>query len=144
MAAIRSIDAIAQKWATVTPQRAGEYEQGVSNPKADWKTETLAASDAWKAGVTAAIQVGSFSKGVTRAGTSKWQTGAAGKGVQRFGPGVSLAQDDYAKSFAPYVSAISALRLPPRFARRDPRNLARVQAVVDAMVATKKRVQGGA
>ena len=71
----------------------------------------------------------------------KWQRGAVEKGVARFGPGVQLAQGDYASAFAPFRDAIARTTLPPRFARRDPRNLLRNKAIVDALIAAKK---GGA
>ncbi|KKM97798.1 hypothetical protein LCGC14_1164310, partial [marine sediment metagenome] len=44
--------------------------------------------------------------------------------------------------FTPYQAAISAVVLPPRYARRDPRNLARVKAVVDALIAKKLSIMG--
>ncbi len=137
MAAIRSTDLIARKWASVTPQRVADYEAGIRDPRTDWAQATQAADGSWKAGVQAAIAAGSFKKGVARAGTQKWATGAIEKGTQRWGPGVALAEDNYAQGLAPYQQAISSLTLPPRFARRDPRNLERVKAVVDALIKTK-------
>lgn len=144
MASIRDIQSIAAKWAEVTPQRAPQYEAGVRDPKADWATNATAANAAWKAGVASAVSDDLFAKGVRRVGTAGWQEGATSKGVARFGPGVALARGRYEARFAPYASAIASLTLPPRFARRDPRNLARVQAVVNAMIETKKRIQGSA
>lgn len=137
MAAIRPIDVIARKWATVTPQRAADYEAGIQNPGKDWATETGKAEASWKDGVAKAATAGSFGKGVSRAGTSGWQEGSLLKGVPRWGPGVALAEDKYLTGFSPYREAISRVVLPPRFARRDPRNLLRVAAIVDVMVKTK-------
>lgn len=137
MAEIRAVDRIAAKWATVTPQRTADYEAGVREPRKDWARSTLAAADAWKGGIQAAIAAGSFGKGVTRAGTGRWQEGAVTKGVARWGPGVQLAQDRYATGFAPYREAIARVQLPPRFARRDPRNLDRVRAIVEALSKAK-------
>lgn len=138
MAAIKDTAAIARKWASVTPLRSADYEEGVKNPTKDWARETAAAADSYKAGVQAAITEGRFAKGVTRAGSEKWQQNAATKGVQRWGPGVAGAERTYAEGFEPYRQAISGLTLPPRFARQDPRNLERVKAVVNAMIAAKK------
>lgn len=138
MADIRPVEQIAQKWATVTPQRAADYEAGVRDPKTDWARATVAAADAWKTGVQAAIAKGLFSKGVNRAGTSTWQQGAIEKGTVRWGPGVALAQDKYQTAIGPFVDAIRRTTLPPRFARRDPRNLLRVTAIVDALVKAKE------
>ena len=143
MAAIRDVATIAQTWADVTPQRAPQYEAGVKAPLRDWKASTLAAADAWKTGVTRAVADGSFTKGVNRVGTAGWQEGAVTKGPSRGSQGVTLARPKYEKAFAPYVAAIKALVLPPRFARRSPQNMARVQAVVDAMIKTKVGLGGG-
>ncbi len=141
MAAIRPVDAISRKWASVTPARVAEYEDGVKNPRADWARETVASEPSYVAGVQASIQQKTFARGVTKAGTARWQLGASTKGVQRFGPGVQVAQGDYEKGFAPYREAISRVQLPPRFARRDPRNLARVAAITDAL--GKVKAQSG-
>lgn len=138
MAAIRTIDKIAAKWAEITAQRGSQYAEGVQDPQRDWARNTVAAEPAYNAGVTAGIQRKAFSKGVNRAGTAKWQKGAVEKGVSRFGPGVQLAEGAYATGFGPFREAIARLTLPPRFARRDPRNLDRVKAVVDALKAVKE------
>lgn len=138
MAAIRALEAIGRKWATVTPQRSADYEAGVKDPKARWSAMTLAAADAWKAGITDAISRNAFHKGVSKAGDTAWQEGAVLKGVQRWGPGVQIAEPKYVAGFAPYHAAISRLTLPARYARRDPRNMARVAAVVDALKKVKE------
>lgn len=143
MAAIRSIEEIAEKWATVTPQRVADYEQGIRNPRKDWKTTTVEANASWKAGVAAAASADRFLKGVNRAGTPKWQEASIEKGVARWGPGVQLARDEYAAGFGPYREAISRTQLPPRFPRRDPRNLERVKAITDALGKTKEGLAGG-
>ncbi len=140
MAAIRDIAFIANKWSEVTSRAGPQYEAGVRAPKADWAKGATDANEAWKAGVTAAVSADSFRKGVAQAGTPRWSEGAIVKGVPRFGPGVALAESRYAERFGPYAQAIAGLTLPPRFARRDPRNLNRVQAVVNAMIETKKRL----
>lgn len=138
MAFIRSIQDIAKKWATVTPLRAADYEAGVRNPRRDWAQATGAAEDRWKNGVTNAAAKGYFSRGVIQAGTPRWSFGAINKGVARWGPGVTVAENDYSSGFGPYRDAIERVTLPPRYAKRDPRNLARVKAIVDAMIATKE------
>lgn len=138
MGAIRSIEHIARKWATVTPGRTEDYRVGVENPRRDWGTATVAAESAYEAGVTQAIAKKRFGKGVKAAGSEAWQRGCVEKGTQRWGPGVTLAQDKYGRNFAPYRDAIERATLPPRYAKRDPRNLERVKAVVNALTAAKE------
>ncbi len=139
MAQIRATDVIARKWALVTPQRVADYEDGIRNPTRDWATNAKGASDSWKAGVQSAITRDAFSKGVTTAGTAKWQKGAIEKGLLRWGPGVALAEDAYAAGFGPFREAIARTQLPPRFPRRDPRNLERVKAIVESLRQQKER-----
>lgn len=142
MAFIRSIEAIARKFATVTPGRTEDYRQGVENPRRDWGVATAAAESAYEAGVTQAIAKKRFGKGVKMAGTETWQRGAIEKGTARWGPGVTISQDKYARNFAPYRDAIERATLPPRFARRDPRNLERVKTIVNALIAAKEQRLG--
>lgn len=138
MAEIKSIDEIAKKWAEVTPQRSGDYAAGLKNPRRPWAASTKAAEDAWGAGVQRAVQLRTFAKGVIEAGDEKWYRKASVEGVARWGPGVAGAQGEYAKGFAPYVDAIRNCKLPPRYARRDPRNIARVTAIISCLVAKKE------
>lgn len=142
MAFIRSVDSIAKKWAEVTPMRADDYAFGIANPRRPWAAATKNAESAYEDGVRSAISRKAFGKGVTKAGDEKWARKASTRGVANWGPGVADAQGDYQAGFAPYREAIAAVKLPPRYARRDPRNLARVKAVVDALIAKKLSLMG--
>ena len=143
MAFIRSMDQIASKWAEVTPMRSADYAAGVAAPRRSWSAATKAAETSYEAGVQRAISRKAFGKGVTKAGDEKWSRKAVVNGTRNWGPGVAEAKGDYAAGFAPYQAAIAACVLPPRYARRDPRNLARVKAIVDALVAKKESLSGG-
>ena len=137
MAEIRPLTDIRDKWTRVTPGRTEDYKLGVKSPRRDWEDETVAAKENWKAGIDAAAGRDLFAKGVARAGTKKWQDKALKKGPGRFAEGVYIAGDDYQKGFQPYHDAIERVDLGPRFPRRDPRNIERVKAVVNALIATK-------
>ncbi|KKK95196.1 hypothetical protein LCGC14_2675240 [marine sediment metagenome] len=136
MVEIKSLSAIAEKWQRVTPGRTEDYKIGI-NPKRDWETETLESRDNWKAGVDAAFAKGLFSKGVTKAGTKKWQKKALEKGPGRFAEGVIYAGPDFESGFKRFHAAIAAVDLGPRYPRRDPRNLNRVKLIVNALVKEK-------
>jgi len=140
MPVVRSASEVAEKWARVTPARADDYRKGVENPKKDWAGETLAAGDAYEAGVTAAIGNKQFQKGVKEAGSSTWQTGATTKGVTRWPAGVSGAQDKYEHRVAPFLDEIARIKLPARRPKGDPGNIERVRAIADAL--HKKKVMG--
>lgn len=142
MAFIRAIDVISKKWAEVTPQRAGDYEAGIRAPRRSWKQATMNAEGSYEDGVRQSISRKAFGKGVSRAGDEKWQRKSLTRGVPNWGPGVADAEGDYAAGFAPYRDAIAAVKLPPRFARRDPRNLNRVKAINDALIAKYESIHG--
>lgn len=143
MAQIKSLDAIAAKWAEVTPLRASDYAAGIANPRRSWSAATKAAESAYEAGVQKAIGNKAFGKGVTKAGDEKWQRKASVNGVRNWGPGVAEAKGDYAAGFAPYHSVIASTPLPPRYAKRDPRNLERVKVMATALGKKKEALSGG-
>lgn len=141
MAKIKDLAKIKEKWARVTPQRSGDYAEGVRDPAVDWATATKAAEERYKDGVLKAANRGAFGKGVARAGTSRWQERSLAVGPGRFAEGVAQAEDRYGDGFAPFASVISSLTLPPRFPKGDIRNLERVKAVSQAL-RKKKEEQG--
>jgi hypothetical protein len=141
MAQIKTMTRIADKWQRVTSGAGQEYAEGVSNPTKDWKAETLASEKAYEAGLQKSIQNKSFGKGVSAAGSDKWQKNAIDKGTTRFAQGVSLSGDAYSKGFEPYRAVIQGTTLPPRGAKGDPANIQRVAVLATALHA--KKVSGG-
>jgi len=139
---IKTLDKIQDKFVRRTSQAGPDYEAGVSAPKRDWAQATKAAEANFEQGIQAAIGRKSFGKGVTKAGSAKFLRGAKEKGVARYPSGVAAGAADYAQGFAPFHSALAAATLPPRKARRDPSNLARVNAVVQVMIKTAE-AKGG-
>ena len=138
MPKIKSLSRISNKWKTVTPQRQAEYVDGVQNPRSDWKTSTLAATSQYERGVQQSIANKSFDKGVTAAGTSKWQDNALTKGPGRWAEGVGLGQSAYESGFGPYANIIAGLNLPPRGPKGDPANIQRVAMIAKALNDAKK------
>lgn len=137
MAEIRALSDIRDKWTRVTPGRTEDYKIGIKNPRRDWEEETVAAKANWKAGIDAAAAKDLFGKGVKKAGTKKWQDKALKVGPGRFAEGVYIAGPDYEEGFKPYHEAIERVDLGPRFPRRDPRNIERVKAIVNALIKVK-------
>ena len=133
MANIRGLDFISQKWSSRAATAGDVYEAGVRQPKADWQRSTAAAQGSWEAGVADAARMKTFSKGVTSAGTQKWQAKTIAKGVNRFGPGIQEAGPDFQVGFERYRGVIESTQLPPRFAKGDPRNIERVKVMAQAL-----------
>lgn len=134
---IKSAARIKEKWTRVTPMRTEDYKLGIQSPRRDWQASTVAAKESHKLAMTAAAANDSFGKGVTKAGTAKWQGRSLQKGPSRFAEGVMVGGDDYEKGFAPYRDELEKTILPPRFPKRDPRNIMRV-SVGNAALAKKK------
>lgn len=142
MANIKSLDRIGEKWSRVTQNATQDYTAGIDNPRTDWATATKAAEKNYDSAVQAAIGRKSFGKGVTKAGTGKWQQNARDKGAPRFAQGVSVARPSYEEGFAPYRAVIAGLNLPARGPKGDPANIARVTAVTTALRAEKLKRLG--
>ncbi len=133
MAEIKSQSRITEKWTRVTPMRTEDYKLGVQSPRRDWEKSAIAAKESHKAAMMIAAGQDSFAKGVAKAGAAKWQTRALQKGPGRFAEGVMVGGPDYEKGFAPFRDEIEKTVLPPRFPKRDPRNLLRVNAIATAL-----------
>jgi len=137
MAEIKSAARIKEKWTRVTPMRTEDYKLGVASPRRDWEKSAIAAKESHKAAMTTAAAQDSFGKGIAKAGSAKWQARALQKGPGRFAEGVMVGGDDYEKGFAPYRDEIEKTVLPPRFPKRDPRNLMRVSTIATALAKKK-------
>jgi hypothetical protein len=137
MAEVKAVARIREKWTRVTPQRTEDYKLGVQSPRRDWEKSAGAAKETHKAAMIAAAASDSYAKGVTKAGTGKWQARALQKGPGRFAEGVMVGGDDYEKGFAPYRDEIEKTVLPPRYPKRDPRNIQRVSAIATALAKKK-------
>lgn len=133
---VKSITTVAAKWKTNASGAAAAYAAGAANPKQPWAATTAAAADTWSQAVAAAAANGSFANGVNNAGDAKWANGVTTLGQTRYPQGVNAAQAKYQAGEAPYLTALSQINLPARGVKGS--NAARVQAVVDAMMATKK------
>ena len=130
---IKPLNAIGDKWTTVTPGRTDDYQKGVNSPRRSWAQAAADAEQNYQDGVSQAAAEGRFGKGVQKAGDSAWKSGALTKGVSRWPQGVRLAGAKYQSGFAPYHSVIASKTLSPRGPKGDPRNYQRVQEIGEAL-----------
>jgi hypothetical protein len=129
----KSIAEVTAKWNTRAAAAAPDYQKGIQAPAEDWGTNTKAAETAYEAGVQGSIARKAFGRGVTKAGTEKWQRKSQAVGPARYGQGVSAGQQDYQSEFGPYLDVIGRVALPPRGMRGDPNNLERVRVIANAL-----------
>jgi hypothetical protein len=142
MVNIKPIGVIAAKFVKNAQAAAPDYEAGVRAPQNDYARNTIAAEATYNAGIQAAIGRKAFSKGVTQAGTQKWQDKSISKGVVRYPAGVADAEPDFTKGFAPFADTISRLTLPQKRAKGDPANLQRVAVIAKALRDKKTGTSG--
>ena len=143
MIKIKPIDQIVRNWVEGVRVASPAYQFGVQNPQRDWCDATVAGAPAWFSGIQAAHAAGRFPGGVRKAGTVKWKNKTLTKGVQVWPVAVAAAEGDYRVGYAPFREAIASGTLPPRYAKRDPRNLERVAAIDRIMMQTADARGGG-
>lgn len=130
----------AQKFVQRASAAAADYTKGVAASGDAWAANTAASADTYAAGVQDAIQRNAFGKGVMKAGPAKFVSRSTTLGAQRYPQGVNVAGPAWQDGTAPYLATLSSLNLPPRRPKGDPGNMARVQAVTDAL--RKKKLAG--
>jgi len=130
---IMSLANIVSKWTRRVAVSAEDYEAGVRSPRKDWESETAAAESRWADAIREVIAKGLWLAGVRKAGTAKWKEKTLALGVPRWPTGVAAAVDDFREGYAPYHDVLVGLTLPPRYARGDSRNYARVQFIGTAL-----------
>jgi len=140
MADIRSLETISKKFQTVTPQRATQYKDGVSNPKRDWEGNTLEAGDRRDAAMQEAIADGRIDRGIKKAGNAKWKSQTVKMGPTRWQQGVSQAEAAYKVGFQPYHDVIASTTLSARYPAGDPRNYERSKDI--GLALHNKKIQG--
>lgn len=126
-----------EKWTRKASAASQDYSQGIANPRTPWAAAATAAEANQAAGVQAAIQRKAYTKGIARAGDSKWSRKSQEVGPSRFSQGVQAGGQDYAAGVAPYLQVIESTPLPPKGPKGDPRNLQRVSAIANALRARK-------
>ena len=133
MVKVKPVDKVVEKWKNRASVAAGDYKDGVLNPKRDWAEATAQAEDAWKKGLTDAMSRGAYVAGVKEAGTDKWKKKASTVGATRFSDGVSSAVDEYKKKISEVLSILEGIELPPRGARGSEQNYERVKIIGKAL-----------
>jgi hypothetical protein len=128
---------LAQKFVTRAGAAQGDYKDGVTAAGPAWQQATSNAEGNYEQGVQAGIANKAFSKGVAKAGPTKYVNNATNLGAGRYGPGVANAKDAWSKGVQPYLDTLKSLNLPPKGPRRSPQNMQRAAAVASALAAAK-------
>ena len=140
MVKVPDISRVADKWERKASAAVADYEEGVKNPREDWKSATLAAKDAYYAALQQIIANKTWEKGVARVDTSYWQKMCLEKGRARYSEGIRLGKSKYIERMGKVLDILKGITLPPRKPRGDPANLERVRIIMDTL--HKAKVEG--
>lgn len=133
---VKDAGSSATKWSQRASAASGTYTAGVASSTKDQAALAAAAEPLWASSVATAAANKRFSAGLTKAGVGAWKAGVAAVGGARYSQGVGAAQSKYQQGVAPFFSALSSVTLPARGPKGS--NSARVDAVVNALMAAKK------
>jgi hypothetical protein len=136
---VQNVNTAATKWNQRASAAAPAYTSGVANTTKDQAALAAAAEPTWSAAVQTAAANHTYSQQVLAAGTGAWKAGVASKGAARYPQGVAAGQPAYVTGVTPYFNALTQLTLAPRGPKGS--NIGRVQAVDDAMIATRLTVK---
>jgi hypothetical protein len=142
MPPVRRLDRAKRRFETRAATAVPEYLEGVEENDS-WEQNTAAAQANYDAGVQKASQQKRFTKGVRRAGQSKYRDGVRTKGGGRYSEGVAQAGDQWEAGFAPYRDAIERQTLPARGPKGSQANKQRMLANLDNLIQTADRIKGG-
>mgnify|MGYP001588059335 CR=1 FL=1 len=93
---VKSVDKVVKKWNDRVSVAGQDYIDGVQNPSKSWEQRSTAAKAKFAAGIQKAISEGSREKGIAARGQAGYISKTVAK-ADRFGSGVSGAQDDFAR-----------------------------------------------
>jgi hypothetical protein len=142
MAVVRSAADSAKKFVTRAGAAAGDYASGVANAGSRWQAGAEASDEAYKSGVTEAMNEGRFTKGIRKAGAAKYQNNATKLGPDRFRTGVQNAEGAYSTGVQPFISAMQGFDYGPKGARGSSTNRARIDRHLDLMKKTRRETLG--
>ena len=134
---VKAVADAATKFVNRASAASSDYKIGVSTAGQTWADQTSMSADTYAAGVQAAIGRGAFAKGVQKAGPSKYQTNASGKGANHYPEGIRGGQTAYQQNAGPYFDALGSIVYPPRRPRGDPANQQR-SIIVQTTLHTKR------
>jgi hypothetical protein len=110
------------------------YTKGTSGKGSAWAGATGRAEANYNSGVQAAIAAKRFSRGVTEAGPSAYDTGVQQKGSVNWPTGMQQAGDKYQRKVAKFQALWDQALPTPKGGRRSPNSMKRIQENIDRMV----------
>jgi len=132
------LDKVVTKWVEEAPKRSGYYEAEAPAAADTWYSEAIAAAGVYKSAVTAPNIEKLYSGGIKRVGAAKFRRKVVDVGVDRYGPGITAAKDDYSTGVEPFLALLATITIKERGPRGSAGNYEIVKQVGDPL--HKKRL----
>jgi hypothetical protein len=117
----------AQRHSEAGLRLSDRYSKGVTGKGGRWQSGAAGAQKNYNDGIQQSISKGSYAKGVSKAGSSKYDHGVTTKGVRNWGPGMSDSAQAYTTGVSKVAGLWSQALSTPRGPKRSPANLQRMQ-----------------
>jgi len=118
----------------------GRFEAGVRT--ANWQGPATDGQDLYVAQVSNPTIQARRTKGIAKVSDDAWRRDTIEKGKAVIGARMKLASDKQVANFRPYRDALTAVDLPDRTADPMANLMNRAGAIVSALVAKKKELEG--
>jgi len=127
-----------QKYVNNTGNAGQSYQDGINNPRRDWMAATTSAEGTWASAVQAAVNAGSFARGINQDSAAKQKANAISLGVSRYPAGTKNAAGAWAKFTQPVLDAMASVPDLPRGPKMSQQNFDKQHAYAAAAASAKK------
>ena len=132
MAKIMALEKIGKKWSDRSKQAGKDLEDGIADPKRQWKVGATAGKANFKAAMTKVLAEDRQAKGLTDKAQTKYEARTKAFARRHYEEVVEISQMAHTEGYAPYHSTFETLTQSERFPKGDPRNNRRVDDVTVA------------
>lgn len=129
----KGVDRTAKKWIERARVATSDYAAGIAAPKRSWSAATTAAANTYFTAVSSPNTKALFTRGVKRAGDTRWSEMSSKKGKDRYATGVELSEPYYKSQMGDILAQIEAVSLGPRGVRGSAENYGRVKQIGDKL-----------
>lgn len=138
---VKSIERTVKKWDERVGVAADDYAAGVEAPTKDWETRTSASKPKYESELRRSMAEDAFTRGVKRAGTSKWKERIKAVGIERWPGGVAAAKGIFEAAMRDVLAFEDTLQkkilaMPDATAEQ---RIARTNAWIKGMMAFRKK-----
>ena len=132
MAKIMALEKIGKKWSSRSQQAGPEYDEGIADPKKQWKDGASGGKKNFNAAMTKVVSEDRYAKSIDEKAQAKYVARTKMFGRRHYEEVVQVSQMAHVEGYAPYHETFISLTQSERFPKGDPRNNRRVDDVTVA------------